>query len=101
MIPRCQFLHNLPCEQVSDRLIELEDENAKLRAERDEWHRVVASKQDIIDHMRDARAENSKLRELISELYACSQQCGCDRCGYRDGCTMLDRMRGLGIEVGE
>lgn len=78
---------------------ELKAENAKLRAERYEWHRVAASKQDIIDHMRDARAENAKLRKLISELYACSQQCGCDRCGYRDGCAMFDRMAQLGVEV--
>jgi len=77
----------------------LKAENAKLRAERDEWHRVAASKQDIIDHMRDARAENAELRKLISELYACSQQCGCDRCGYRDGCAMFDRMAQLGVKV--
>lgn len=31
MTPRCKFVHNLPCEQVSERITELEDENAKLR----------------------------------------------------------------------
>ena len=31
MISRCKFIHNLPCEQVSDRIAELESENAKLR----------------------------------------------------------------------
>lgn len=31
MMPRCKFVHNLPCEQVSERITELEDENAKLR----------------------------------------------------------------------
>ena len=42
---------------------ELETENAKLRVERDEWRRVAVSKQDSIDHMRDANAENAKLRK--------------------------------------
>ena len=31
MIDRCKFVHNLPCEQVSDRITEFEEENAKLR----------------------------------------------------------------------
>ena len=31
MIDRRKFIHNLPCEQVSIRITELEDENAKLR----------------------------------------------------------------------
>ena len=31
MIDRCEFLHNLPCEQVSERITALEAENAKLR----------------------------------------------------------------------
>ncbi len=43
--------------------------------------------------------ENRELRELLSELYQCSRQCGCDRCGYKDGCAMFDRMAQLGIEV--
>ena len=30
-VTRCEFVHNLPCEQVSNRLTELEAENAKLR----------------------------------------------------------------------
>lgn len=42
---------------------DLERENAKLRVERDEWRRVAVSKQDSIDHMRDANAENAKLRK--------------------------------------
>lgn len=46
-----------------------------------------------------ARDENEKLRELVSELYQCSRQEGCDHCGYKDGCSMFDRMAQLGIEV--
>lgn len=91
MTPRCKFIHNLSCEQVSDRITELEDDNAKLRTQ-------LADATESMGRVEERCAE---LRKLISELYACSQQCGCDRCGYRDGCTMLDRMRGLGIEVGE
>ena len=30
-VTRCEFVHNLPCEQVSSRLTELEAEDAKLR----------------------------------------------------------------------
>ena len=52
----------------TSKIRELESENDKLRAERDEWHRVAVSKQDIIDHMRDARTENTKLRKRIAEL---------------------------------
>ena len=47
----------------------LKTENAKLQVERDEWHRVAKIKQGIIDHMRDARAENDKLRELVRKWY--------------------------------
>lgn len=41
-------------------------ENAKLRAQLAELKRVAESKQDIIDHMRDANAENARLRERIT-----------------------------------
>lgn len=47
----------------------------------------------------ELRTENAKLRELVAELYQCSRQCGCDRCGYKDGCAIFDRMAQLGIEV--
>ena len=47
------------------------------------------------------QTENAKLRELVSELYQCSRQVGCNHCDYKDGCSMFDRMRDLGIEVDE
>ena len=64
-------LRNKMCGMVDarERARVLESENAKLRAERDEWHRVAVSKQDIIDHMRDARADNAKLRELAHDMW--------------------------------
>jgi len=46
----------------------LEADNARLRVERDEWRRVAVSKQDIIDHMRDANAENAALRKETDTL---------------------------------
>lgn len=55
----------------------------------------------IKDEFDRLRAENAELRELTSELYQCSRQCGCDCCGYKDGCSMFDRMAQLGIEVNE
>lgn len=56
-------LRNKMCDMVDQR-----EEAERLMAERDEWHRVAVSKQDIIDHMRDARADNTKLRELLQRL---------------------------------
>ena len=45
-----------------------EAENARLLSQLAEWKRVAESKQDIIDHMRDANAENRKLRELVDYM---------------------------------
>ena len=70
-----------------------EADNAKLREEfnkMDVWH----SKE-----LTAAMAENAKLLELVAELYQCSRQYGCDRCGYKDGCAMFDRMAQMGVEV--
>ena len=73
---------------------------------RDDLQRANAAVQDAEhdesmawDRVRKAEAENAKLRDLLAELYQCSRQYGCDRCGYKDGCTMFDRMAQLGIEV--
>ena len=49
---------------------DLKAENAKLRVQRDEWRRVAEAKQDIIDHMRDARSDNARLRKLAGDLYS-------------------------------
>lgn len=81
--------------EVEDHIDQLEDENAKLRAERDEWHRVAESKQDIIDHMRDARAENDKLRKLLSSYWK-AVHCLATPNVPRD---YLAEMREMGIEV--
>ena len=92
------------CSTVEESLTErIQSENAKLLAERDEWHRVAVSKQDIIDHMRDARAENAKLRELCISAYKCarhSTHATCEECmGMFGGCTLRTAMRELGVEV--
>lgn len=41
------------------------------------------------------------LEELVADLYQCSRQVGCDRCGYTHGCSIKGRMSDLGIEVDE
>ena len=72
----------------------LNDRISKLRTEfdrMDKWHSA---------ELMAETDENRKLRELVAELYECSRQIGCDRCGYKDGCAMFDRMARLGIEVG-
>lgn len=108
----------------------LKAENDKLRAERDEWHRVAVSKQDIIDHMRDARVEDAKLRTQLADVTESmgrvEERCAKLRELVRDYDKCLDtalylagnagypcmpdsglfsslhpRMRELGIEVGE
>lgn len=88
--------------KMAEHINKLEAENAKLRAERDEWHRVVVSKQDIIDHMRDAKAENDKLRELVREMHATiSDRNSWWDCTYKDTRRFADHMREFGIEVGD
>lgn len=64
------------------------------------WQRPVeALSSEGVNELHRLQAENAKLRELVAELYQCSRQCGCDCCGYKDGCAMFDRMAQLGIEV--
>ena len=88
----------------------LRDENAELRkmldlvpncdaceAMQDCWECLRA---DASHHERKRLSvENAKLRELVRDLYQCSRQCGCDRCGYKDGCAMFDRMAQLGVDA--
>ena len=96
--------------RLFDKTLDLADENHKLQEQLAEWKRVAESKQDIIDHMRDANAENAKLRELVSAMAYCMQYGReCDGCRLNGadgtitapvGCDgLLDRMRELGIEV--
>lgn len=80
-------------EALERRIDELCAEVERLRQERDEWRRVAESKQDIIDHMRDARGENAKLRELAAQRPArrvvvsnsdtdhATGHCECGACG--------------------
>ena len=68
---------------------------------------IEAAMQGDIDQL---KAENAKLRELLSVMAYCNQfRCDCDGCSMngaagiiteRAGCDeLLDRMRELGIEV--
>lgn len=90
-------------DEMCERVARMEEECEKLRAERDEWHRVAQSKQDIIDHMRDANAENAKLRELVAQMYPRAKaflqmgvQLGCnDTLSY----DWELQMQELGVEV--
>lgn len=106
MMPRCEFVHGLKCEQVSGRLSELEEENAKLRellqeAEHEEsvaWDRVRKAERES-DRLRAARdmwqENDAKLRELVSDM--------CERAYIDSTCDLqeqfADRLRELGIEV--
>ena len=77
-------------------------------------HRVVEqddelkTKQAIIDGLEWCISEltnevirlKGQMKELLEELYHCSRQVGCDRCGYHEGgCETMDKLWELGIEV--
>ncbi len=89
---------HLQIQTLNEMVERLREENAKLQAERDEWHRVVESKQDIIDHMRDARTENAKLRELVQGLWFAAQNLGMNPDGAT-GSGFARQMRELGVEA--
>lgn len=98
-VTRCEFVHNLPCEQVSGRLTELEAENAKLRERIDAAHmsRLLTEN------------ENESLRELLAgafeDMVAWQRVIACsNEWGYGRGCReqlfeLRDAMRDLGVEV--
>ena len=60
-VTRCEFVHNLPCEQVSNRLTELEAENAKLRE-------LVAELWALADGYTPDDSELDTARDLMREL---------------------------------
>lgn len=105
-VTRCEFVHNLPCEQVSNRLTELEAENAKLREELADVPKCEACEA-MLDcdeclhanssqkERRRLKAENSKLRELVRDLYW--QLLSAYDPKELD--EFIDRMRELGVEV--
>ena len=122
MIDRCKFLHNLPCEQVSDRIAELEEENAKLHdvesenaklREQIRWLKKgdvlhVLTDQELADqqkHEREVQAsitalesENAKLRDLARIMH--SELVSCEDNGYVCGGHKFDqRVRELGVVV--
>ena len=71
MIDRCKFIHNLPCEQVSDRITELKTENAKLK-EHVRWLKKgdilhVLTDQEYIDQWKHERLMQSNINALDDE----------------------------------
>lgn len=103
-VTRCEFVHNLPCEQVSGRLTELEAENAKLREERDGWKKLCTD-QEVMHVMREETLnnENDKLRELVAYMwtydYAGHFSTLPEHMEHVD--AVWQQMQLLGIEVGE
>lgn len=102
MTPRCKFVHNLPCEQVSMRITELEDENARLRS----------CLSDDAENARLIMGENEELRELVSDMFEEIEADGFDPMVERQGKRGLyyeedpswrvgikERVQKLGIEV--
>lgn len=87
----------LHCDNQRERITELEGLYARAKVERDETAMAFSKEHDRAEFLMRERAA---LRELVREMYQCSRQYGCDRCGYKDGCAMFDRMAQLGIEVG-
>jgi len=89
MIDRCKFLHNLPCEQVSDRIVELETENENLMKTVDS---VMPS---LIEDNARLKRENAKLRELVYDMLVDEER------GHNDELTFdehVERANELGVE---
>lgn len=83
------------------------DENAKLREQLEYDRQTSRSRLESIDRL---KAENAKLRELLSVMAYCNQfRRDCDGCSMngaagivteRAGCDeLLDRLREIGVEV--
>lgn len=118
-------------ELIIDHVMRLQDENAKLREELDQWHSLTAGielpeypitqfqpkdlerenaklRHDLEEANNQAEEvciENAKLRELVKYAYECaihSDHATCNDCERMNGCCILvDRMRELRVEVGE
>jgi len=82
-----------------DELRQMADGQATYRDAREVMLEAADTIWQLRDDLQRANTENAKLRELMAELYQCSRQYGCDRCGYKDGCAMFDRMAQMGVEV--
>lgn len=75
-VTRCEFVHNLPCEQVSNRLTELQAENAKLRE-------LIRDMNECLEHSKPY-CKKCKFQELDCQWF-----------------KFITRMNELGIEVDE
>ena len=71
-VTRCEFVHGLTCRQVSERMAELEAQNAKLR-----------------EMLAEDNEELAKMRRVIDYLYSFAKACGVD----------AEDMRELGVGV--
>ena len=100
--------HDVACKIADD----IDAENAKLREEVEQWHRLTAGielpEYPITEFKpKDLNRENAKLRELVRALDWCTENCdtprACDRCPLKQSdilepeCEVM--MRDLGIEV--
>ena len=68
-----------------------------VRAEGDEYETAYVSKSELVD----ALAENEKLRELVTGLYKCWVNEGCEGCPMQDDdgwCVRDIRLHEMGVE---
>lgn len=91
----------------------LQAENAKLRDEIDQWHRLTAGielpEYPITEFQpKDLERENAKLRELVRHLYTCMERQEedgsllCANCPYENESNECDyelRMKELGVDA--
>lgn len=92
---------------ANERMDLLEAENAMLREELEQWHRLTAGielpEYPITEFKpKDLERENAKLRELVRAAWKCIHSgLSCSDCRtIAGGCTLKTAMRELGIEVG-
>lgn len=97
--------HCPACKNVAD-LQEALEENAKLREELEQWHRLTAGielpEYPITEFKpKDLERENAELRELVRAAWRCIHSgLSCSDCRLvAGGCTLQSAMRERGVEV--
>ena len=107
-------------EELAERIVKLEEENAKLRQERDHWHveqvHAYGNWEDAHKRASELESENAKLRKIVEDMRKAFFTLDIDHCqacprdtingpctkylvGGSDECNFEEELRELGIGV--